>query len=384
MKIAIDCRWIFPKISGIGSYTESLVKGLNSIDTENEYFCITNNSNKEDKHNISPHQLLRSHSKNGYKEEYSGNWCGDIVVPYGIYSITNQIRLPKLLKKLGVDVFHSPNFMIPFFVPKKIKVILTVHDIIPWKFPEYTPQAKKTKYYGLFKWVIKKCLNRADKVIVVSNTTADDLMECLDVKREKISVVYNGLNSMYFEAKKTKQPEYIDYILFVGRADPYKNMEGLIRAYAKLIKDKNIRNKLLIVGEKDKRYPNVYSLVDDLGVSDNVVFYGYADKDELVQLYKNAFLFVLPSLYEGFGLPPLEAMASGVPVIVSNAPAILEVVGDNAIVVDSKDIDALTQAMSKVIADRNSYNDMVNNAKEYAKGFTIEKMAKETLEVYKG
>lgn len=330
MRIAIDCRWIFPKLSGIGRYTDNLMKGLTKVDRSNTYLFL--------------------------KEP---------LVPYGLFSLANQIRLPRLLRRLDVDIYHSTNFMIPLFMGRRIKVVITIHDLIPWKFPQYTPKAKKTRFNWLFRWVMKRAVKRADRIIAVSENTKRDICECLMVSPSKISVVYNGIGSEFFV---DRQVEKEGYILFVGRADPYKNLMGLIEAYKILLDRYKISNKLLVVGEEDPRYPRPG------GLGDKIIYYGYADPKELVDIYCKASVLVMPSLYEGFGLPAIEAMACGVPVVVSNTPALVEIVKDYAYVATTNLADCIYRALMegpKV------------GAREYARQFTIEKMAEETLRVYK-
>lgn len=344
MRIAIDCRWIFQKLSGIGKHTDNLIKGLSKFDRQNTYLLL--------------------------KEP---------LIPYEIYSLANQIRLPKMLKRLDADIYHSTNFMIPLFMKRKIKVVITIHDLIPWKFPQYTPKAKKTKFNWIFKLVIMLAARRADRIIAVSETTAKDIRECLGIGQEKVKVVYNGIGPEYFEKADIKKE---DYILFAGRADPYKNLMGLVRAYAILLKKHNLRNRLMIVGAKDPRYLDVYDLVRNLNLEDKVVFYGYADTRDLIDLYRRACVLVMPSFYEGFGFPAIEAMACGTPVVASNTPALAEVVKDNAVMVNPENPEELAEAMYKVISDKNLYNNLVRKGKAHAEQFTAEKMAEGTLKVY--
>lgn len=341
MRVAIDCRWIFPKISGIGKHTENLVRGLSKIDRKNTYLLL--------------------------KEP---------LVNYGIFSLANQFRLPRLLRRLDVDVYHSTNFMIPLFMKKDIKVVVTIHDLIPWKFPKYTPRAKKTKFKRLFKWMMKRAVKRADKIIAVSENTAKDIRECLGVDSNKIKVVYNGISPEFFTGASVNRD---GYILFVGRRDPYKNLSGLIKAYEILLEKYTIKNNLLVVGEKDSRYPEAYDLVK---FNERITFYGYADTKDLVNLYRKASVLVMPSLYEGFGYPAIEAMACGVPVVVSNTPALAEVVKDNGIYIDPNDYEGMADGIYRALIDGTRTTGTRNKTAEYAKKFTIEKMAEETVKVY--
>jgi glycosyltransferase involved in cell wall biosynthesis len=346
MRIAIDCRWIFPKLSGIGQHTVSLIRGLSSVDRTNTYLFL--------------------------KEP---------LVPYGIFSLRNQFRLSRMLRKLDVDVYHSTNFMIPVFMSRKIKVVITIHDLIPWKFPQYTPKAKKTKFLWVFKLLMRLAVRRADKIIVVSENTANDLRECLDVPSEKISVVYNGISDEFFgPVARVENKE--NYILFIGRADPYKNLIGLVKAYDILVKKYNIKNKLLVVGEKDLRYLSACDLAKELNLEGKVIFWGYADPKDIIEIYSKSCVLVMPSFYEGFGLPAAEAMACGVPVIVSNTPALKEVVGDGALIVDPKNIEEMAETIYKVISDKDFSRKMSEKGRECAKKFTIENMARGTVKVY--
>lgn len=344
MRVAVDCRWIFPKLSGIGKHTDNLIEGLKKIDRQNTYLFL----NK-------------------------------LLMPYGLFSLRNQLRLPRLLRRLDVDLYHSTNYMIPLFMKRKIKVVVTIHDMIPWKFPHYTPKAKKTRFFWFFKTIMILSARRADKIIAVSENTAADICNCLKVNPEKISVVYNGMDPEFFEDRKVEKE---GYILFVGRQDPYKNLEGLVRAYAVLIKKYNIKNRLLVVGDDDPRYPEVKELVKKLDLADRVIFWGYADKKDMKDLYHKAGVLVMPSFYEGFGLPAVEAMACGTPVIVSNTPALREVAGDNAIIVDPYNIEDISVAIYRVLTDKALSERLSLKGRIHAKQFTIERMARETLGVY--
>lgn len=344
MRVAIDCRWIFPKISGIGKYTENLINGLKK-----------NNSNSNCIFLQAP------------------------LVTYSPFSLKNQIFLPRLLNKLGVDLYHSSNFMISLFIPKKIKVVITIHDLIPFLFPHYTPAAKKTRFNRFFRWILKKAVNRADKIIAVSRCTGKDIVKFLGVDKNKVHVVYNCVDGEY---QKPNHYNHNSYILFVGRRDPYKNLVGLIRAYARLVRDFKITNKLLIVGEPDPRYPEPEIIADELNLREEIDFRGYVEKSELVKIYRNASVLVLPSLYEGFGLPVVEAMACGVPVIVSNTPALVEITGGNGIYIDPDDTDGLVRAMRDILHDKSTAEKMSENGKMHAKKFSMDNMTRETGKVY--
>ena len=342
-------------MSGIGKHTENLLKGLAQVDRVNRYLFLKGP-----------------------------------LVNYSVFSKSNQWKLPRLLKRLDVNLYHSPNFMISLLIPRTIKVVITIHDLIPWKFPNYTPRARKTKFNWLFKLILKRAARRADKIIAVSHNTARDICECLGVPAEKIKVVYNSIGPEYFapldiaDNTNARDPDKSlnDYIIFVGRADPYKNLAGLVRAYQQLVKKYNITHKLLVVGELDPRYPEVPELVNEMGLEEKVIFYGYVEQKELMNLYRRASVLVMPSLYEGFGLPVLEAMVCGIPVIISDTPSLVEIAKDNALAVNPRDINKLAGAIYKIISDKDFAGKLAEKGKRYANEFTIERMAKETVAVY--
>ena len=376
MRIAIDARWIFPRLSGIGRVTEKLVFHLGELDRDNRYLVIFNDS--------------------GVMERYRGLWK-DFPhielesVPWGPFSPFSHLFLSRFLRRRSVDIFHSPNFLCPFF-SGKLKIVVTVHDLIPLKFPHFTPRAKKTRFNFLFRWFLRRSLSRADKVIAVSNRTRLDLIEELQVNDERIRVIYNGVDRKYRprdmgEVKTILRRKYGlegPYFLFVGRLDPYKNVPALIDAFALLSQRSGSGLKLVIVASPDPRYPDPGVHAARLKIDSLVKFIpGVDDEEDLIALYNAALALVLPSFWEGFGLPPLEAMACGTPVITSNRGALSEVVGGAALMVDPERIEKIASALKKIWVDRNLRLRLKEEGLKRAATFSWDKTALQSLAVYR-
>jgi glycosyltransferase involved in cell wall biosynthesis len=227
---------------------------------------------------------------------------------------------------------------------------------------------------------------RADKIITVSQNTKDDLVEMFNYNPNKIKVIYNGVDSSYklIDNKKliseinNKYNTGENFLLYVGNIKPHKNIPVLLKALSNIDK----QNKLVIVGKRDKAYDEIFDIIDQNNLKDRIIFTGFVPDEDLILLYNAAALFVYPSLYEGFGLPPLEAMACGTPVITSNVSSLPEVVGDAAITVDPHNIKELSKKINKILSNKDLQNKMIQRGIERAKQFTWDKTARETIKVY--
>lgn len=370
MRIGIDARWIFPKISGIGVYTQRLISNLARVDKKNDYFIFSNNLPLIEKFGI---------------KSFSNFSLIDFT--HSANSPLNQFSLPSQFKKLDLQVFHSPHFFTPLFI--KPKLVVTLHDLIPLLFPHFTPRAKKVKILWLYKSILKCTTAKADRIVTISEHSKKDLMEALKVKEEKITVIYNGVSPAYqpisseVAKEKVKElvPESSRVFLFVGRFDPYKNTLGLIKSFNKLKKEFP-EIKLVIVGEEDRRYPESQELVKELNLEKEVIFTGFLDEADLIYWYNRAVSFVFPTFYEGFGLPVVEAFACGCPVITSNVASLPEVVGDAAFLINPENPSELTEAMRRLLVDAPLRENLRQKGLARAKLFSWERTAKEMLKVY--
>ena len=376
LKIAIDARWIFEKISGIGEYTTELIYSLSSLPGDEEYIVVFNNKD------------ILSEFNDNLGNSTSRVSC--LYVPWGIYHPLSHIFLSGLLKKKGVKVFHSPGFMIPFY-SSGISMIVTIHDLIPIAFPEFTPKAKKTRFYPIFKWIVSRAVSASDQIIVVSENSKRDLLKFYNLREEKVNVVYNGVGERFlnFENPKNctslKEKHSIEgpMILYIGRRDPYKNLEGLIRAFYEM-KSKGPGNAVLVIaGDVDSRYPEPERLVNEFGLKEDVFFTGYISNEDVLSLYSEADVLAVPSLYEGFGLQILEAFAMELPVVASNTSSIPEVAGDASILVSPENTSMIADALSSVLTNDDIRKDLIEKGKERVKSFSWNESARKTLNIYR-
>jgi glycosyltransferase involved in cell wall biosynthesis len=369
MRIGIDARWIFPEISGVGRVTEKLIHHLGELGGDNTYLLLFTDQ--------------------GLMNQYGSRWSQypnlkPVLVPWGIFSPGNQLKMPSFIRREGIDLFHSTNYMLPLFLRETL-VVSTIHDLIPIKFPHFTPRARKTRFNRLFRRLLIQCARRSDRVITVSQHTRDDLMGILGLPPEKIAVVYNGIDSKYHPQDRSRHTVSLSpdpFILYVGRFDPYKNVVGLIRSFNRFCRERGDSPRLVLAGHLDPRYPEAIQAVKELGLESRVSFLDGATEEELIQLYNGARILILPSLYEGFGLPPLEAMACGTPVIVSDRGSLPEVVGDAGLIIDPDREDSIAGAIENLWDSETLRSELREKGLRRAKDFSWEKTARETLKVY--
>jgi glycosyltransferase involved in cell wall biosynthesis len=314
----------------------------------------------------------------------------DIIIPEKPLKLTSALGIPQAVKNADIDILHVPvhwyNQITPFVFNRKIKKVLTVHDLTPILFPEMHTRETNLTWRSSFKFI----KNRTNIMICVSESTKTDCVKLLNIPEKRLRVIPLSADEQYKPLKNKKQihdelkQEYnIDFpfILFVGTLEKRKNVPTLIKSFYKLKKSK-VDHKLVVVGGKGWKYTKIFDLIEELNLKNEVIFTDYVSDEYLVKLYNAADLFVYPSLYEGFGLPPLEAMACGCPVITSNTSSLPEVVGDAGIMIDPNDINSLTESMLKILTNNQLREEMSKKSLERAKMFSWKKTAKETWNVY--
>ena len=377
MKIGIDARWVFTEKTGIGIYTVGLIRHLALLDSKNSYVLFFDEP------------FLRDRTMDEAGLHGAPNFQVKMV-PHGVFSVQNQLSLPRMLAREGLDVFHSLNYMIPVLAfPRrkhgKTKCVVTIHDVIPMIFPRHAPQSRKAKLYPIYHRLMIEVGARASAIITVSDASRKDLLEQLRIPADegsKVKTIYNGVSERFRPAAHMKPDTTDKNILFVGRVDPYKNLEELIRAFAK-IREKNLFPiTLTVAGPRDERYPEAPNTAKELGVDDAVNWTGYISDEDLVCAYQQADVLVHPSRYEGFGLQVVEAMACGTPVICGNGGALPEVAGDAGLVLDPNDIDNMARQIEQVLSDRQLAAEMTRKGFQQASKFTWERVAQQVLEVY--
>jgi glycosyltransferase involved in cell wall biosynthesis len=306
-----------------------------------------------------------------------------ISFPAPIYSLREQFWGGYLSwrYKQRFDLFHFPSYNIPWLLPSH--TVVTCHDLIHLLFPRYFSPPKV--YFA--RHLLKRIADRAKRIITVSENTRQDILNFFPQAEGKIRVVYNGVGPEFHPLEREEVAEFKrrrqldDYLLYVGTCKPYKNLPRLIAAYAQL-KVRYPTLKLIILSQKDYNNNEVCDAISHWKVGEGVVQERPADTQELNLYYNAARLLVLPSMYEGFGLPPLEAMACGTPVVVSNISSLPEVVGDAGILIDPSDVDSIVAGVEQGLCDSGLYKRLSRDGLDRARQFTWEETARRTWEVY--
>lgn len=364
MKIAIDGRALTTTRTGGGYYTYHLLEKLVERDRDNKY-------------------LVCAHKQIGYP--IGADNLRVRVDPFPLGMLWQQFGLPRALREEKVDLLHSPLFTLPLRMP--CPGIITIFDLTPVLLPQF----HHWKVRLSLKFTMKSSAQRASKIIAISQNTYHDIIKHLEVDESKVSVIYPGVSadfhprdSLDFQEIRQKYANGARYILHVGTLEPRKNLGFLIDVYDRLVKgrESSERIHLVLAGGEGWGHENLFRKVAELGIQDKVFFTGYVPSDGLPYLYNAAEAFVFPSLYEGFGLPVLEAMASGVPVVTSSTSSLPEIVSDGGMVVEGWNVEEWADVLHNVLVDGKIRKDIISRALAQAKKFPWEKCADEMLKVY--
>lgn len=367
MKVALELQPCCGNRSGIGQYTYEIAKRVH--DQDNLEFCGN---------------LFNFLSRNDNAEALSGIHMPiqiSTLFPYGIYRrIWNVFPVPYgslFQSKADLNVFFN------YIVPPRIegKVITTIHDMTYLRFPE-TMERRNLKR---LKNGIQHSVKRSNRILTDSEFSKREIVELLSVPEHKVSVVScaPSLTSDVAPFADLKQKYKIThpYVLYVGTIEPRKNLSRLVNAFAQLKERENLPHQLVLAGGKGWENEDIYQTVDKMFHNGEVIFTGYVTNAEKNALYQNAELFVFPSLYEGFGIPPLEAMTFGCPVVSSNAASLPEVVGDAAELVDPMNVESLADGMWKVLSDDLYRAELVQKGYKQAKKFNWDGSAKKLMQI---
>jgi len=373
MKIGIDCRTILnPKLgeqAGVGHYTYYLVKNLLKYDKKNKYVLFFDWRFKEFNDFKQKNVTIKNFPFSQYNK----------FMPFA-YS---HMLISASLMKAGLDLFHSPISSLPLTYPKKS--IITVHDLAIYKNPAWFPsQIFSTKL------LVPQSLRKADMIIAVSESTKKDLQKLFNVSSQKIKVIYEGAHVQKIPVKSKKVDSLKrfklgpKFILYVGTIMPRKNIVTLIRAYKQMIKMEPGLGEyqLVLAGAKGYKSEEVFNEIQDLKLKNNVKYLGYVTHNQKMDLMKKATCFTFPSSYEGFGLPVLEAMNIGTPVITSNVSSLPEVAGQAAMLVDPENGQEIAKALKKMLTNKKLQSRLIKAGKKQATLFTWEKAAKDTVKLY--
>ncbi len=366
MKIAIEARpikWSYG--TGIGNYTFCLIEKLNELDIVNDYtFLWTDNR-------PAPHiPFTRNYSHYFLPKDDE----------------RETLEMPYWLAEERADIFHLPQngFRIPN--TKTCKIVVTVHDLIPYVLPEMV----RSSFLKRFITEMPQIVEQADRLITVSEASKNDILRIFKVNPAKV-VVIPSAPSGYFRRlpkQETKQKLALmygikkPYLLYIGGLNPRKNVMELIHAYYKIYRELPAGQKLLIFGPEGRHLDRLQMLVQSLGLEEEVIFPGFIKSEDLPLFYNGADLFVYPSLYEGFGLPPIEAMACGTPVITSNVSSLPEVVGDAALKINPYDTLELAQGIFRVLNDESLREVLIKKGLKHSRKYNWSRIAAEVLKVY--
>jgi len=297
-----------------------------------------------------------------------------------------NLLIPLRAQQLDLELVHDPTGVTPLlFGAGGARTVVTVHDVFAWS----CPGTSTTLDTLIYRHWLPRVLPRVDAVITVSRSSKVDIVRYLRVDPDKVHVVYEGVNPVFrpLTAGESNRvgarygfPD--SYLLFVGSVEMRKNLRGLLPAYANL-RRMGERRPLVVVGAGRGKAPDIMGTIQELDLEQHVIFTGYVPDGDLPALYSGADLFILPSLYEGFGLRVLEAMACGARVVCSNAGSLPEVAGDAAIMVDPHDTEGLAEAMQRVLTDADLRDDLREKGLQRARQFTWERTARETVAVYR-
>jgi glycosyltransferase involved in cell wall biosynthesis len=335
MKIAIDARkW---RDYGIGTYVRNVVRHLAQIDRETTYLLFCNPADES---------ALRDLAENFVP----------VVDSSAGYSLREHVSLPLKLRRLGAELLHSPHYVRPLFCT--IPSVVTIHDCIHLLFPQYLPNRMAFRYA---RFVMGSAIRNSSIVFTVSEASRADILRFYpSTDPAKVHVVPNAIDAELLvdpgEAERDRVRERYQirgrFVLFAGNVKPHKNLERLIRAFARVrCQEGNEDLRLVLIGDDVSRYASLRRTADEAGVRQEVRFFGFVPHETLAALYRMATVFAFPSLYEGFGLPPLEAMACGTPVVTSRISSLPEVVGDGALLVDPYNEDDIAQGIARVLDD---------------------------------
>lgn len=372
MKVGIDGRaakWY--RGTGIGTYTYELLNCLNKIDKKNNYLAFM----PENEHcNINFNNNFQiKNIDNSNKNDF---WT--------------EVNIRTTLEDSEAEIYHVPQNGVGLPLKKTCPFTITLHDIIPYKMPETVGDT----YLKIFFEEMPNIVSRCDGIITVSEYSKEDISKAFNYPKEKIYVTYLASENIYHPINKNFCKQFIeknysikdDYILYVGGFSPRKNIVGLIEAFSLLIKNYNHTNKkqlkLIIAGNQGKSYSIYKKRVEDLKIENNVIFPGFIPVEHLPFFYNAAELFVYPSFYEGFGLPPIEAMACGIPVIASNVTSIPEIVEDCALLIDPSDVDELCTSMLEVLNDDLLKSQLIKRGFSKASELSWEATANNTIKAY--
>jgi glycosyltransferase involved in cell wall biosynthesis len=385
VRIGINAFYLGAVTTGSGQYINHLVRQLARLGDESEYVLIqdTRDRIQDASSSHSPFPIVHRASCilhpvstpfDSISENLAKLWF-------------EQISFPRACRRQGVEIAHVPYFASPLF--PTTPTIVTVHDLIPMFLPAY----RGSIGVRLYTLLVAVAAKRADRVLTDSEVSKWDIVRLLDIPSERVRVIYLAVDDIYqpvldehrLAATRRKYGLPESYLLYLGGFDQRKNVPTLLKAFAQLARDSRVH--LVVAGRLPEKgstfFPDPRPIVQELGIEERVVFTGWVPEEDKPAVYSGARALVFPSLYEGFGLPPLEALACGTPVVASNRGSLPEIVGEGGLLLEPDDVEGLAEAMKRLLNDDTLWGDLRQKGLAHAASFSWEKTAQETLAVYR-
>jgi len=375
-RIGIDARFYGPVGKGLGRYTQEVVDNILKIDEHNEYVVFLCKENFD---------IFKTDNPRAKKVLADVRW----------YTLAEQIMMPFYIWREGIDLMHFHHFNVPIFCPTKF--VVTIHDLILIKFPSLRASSLSPILYKIknkaYRLSLNMAVRKSKKIIAVSDFTKKDILENFSIKPDKIVVTHEGVSQRLIEGdddnniKKTLNKYKVDrpYLLYVGNAYPHKNLEWLMDVFYRKLSDLGI--DLILVGKEDyffKRLKNFKEKNEGLeNIGRKGIFPGYVPDKDLQYLFQGALAYVFPSKYEGFGIPPLEAMANDCPVLSSNVASMPEILGDAPLYFSPENESELEVLTRKIVSNSEIRNELIERGREQIKKyswFSCAKMTKSVLD----
>ena len=364
MRIGIDARKLHD--FGIGTYIRNLLRELARLDQSTEFVLLCRPQDTES---------IRALGEN----------FRPVIERAGNYSIAEQLKVPLALRREGVTLFHAPHYVLPPLV--RCPSVVTIHDCIHLMFPQYLPNRAALAYARVS---MAMAARRATRVLTVSESSKTDIIRFFGTDPSKIDVIYNafderfGLEPREEDVVRVRERYQLhdEFVLYAGNVKPHKNLERLIDAFH-LVRSRGLDHlKLVMIGDDISKYASLRRAVHQHQLHKYVRFLGYLPEETLAVMYRLAGVFVFPSLYEGFGLPPLEAMASGTPVVTSNVSSLPEVAGNAAELVDPYDPESIADGIYRVLTNADLSRDLRARGLARARQFSWETSVRRIHEIY--
>jgi glycosyltransferase involved in cell wall biosynthesis len=365
VRIAIDARKL--RDFGIGTYIRNILMELSRLDRTTEYVVLCRPDD------LDTGDVLGTNFR---------------MVPEAAptYSVSEQFRIPLALARERVQLVHEPHYVLPPLV--RCRSVVTIHDCIHLMFPQYLPGKLAYVYAKGSMW---SAARKANRILTVSEASKRDILRFFDVAPQKVAVIYNAIDERFLTPPNTAHMDLVrqryqldhPFVLYVGNIKPHKNIQRLIDAFGRVrARGCQADLKLVIIGDEISKYPALRQSVHKHKLDKHVRFLGFQPMETLAAFYRLARVFVFPSLYEGFGLPPLEAMACGTPVVTSNVSSLPEVAGGAALLVDPYDPESIAHGVCQALTDEPLRADLIARGLDRARSFSWAQSVKRIHEIY--